>query len=168
MLHSQACDGADLRIKIGARNNANCWSSFFSKSVACIQRAAGKHAAAQPTNTRCHCAGPLFLHGFTRTTSWSKKLVRCRSAGHKAGVSDGSMNGPKGDVRVESALADDGLVHCQNEQEAQALKAELQAGLAKCRLEVIRRKPRSCPHSPRGRLRVPDRLRRPRWRNRQL
>src|ERR1700742_1079092 len=95
MLHSQAWDGADLRIKIGARNNANCWSSSFSKSVASIQRAAGKHAAAQTTNTRCHCAGPLFLHGFNRTTSWSKKLVRCRSAGHKAGVSDGSMNGPK-------------------------------------------------------------------------
>ena len=26
----------------------------------------------------------------------------------------------------------------------------------------------SCPHSPRGRLRYVDRLRRPRWRNRQL
>ena len=161
MLHSQACDGADLRIKIGARNNANCWPSIFSKSVACIQRAAGKHASAQPTNTRCHCAGPLFLHGFNRTTSWSKKLVRCRSAGHKAGLR-WVHERPKGDVRVESALADDGLVHCQNEQEAQALKAELQARLAKCRLEVIRRKPISCPHSPRGRLRDPDRLRRPR------
>lgn len=32
--------------------------------------------------------------------------------------------------------ADDGLVHCRNEQEAGALKAELQARLAKCRLEL--------------------------------
>src|ERR1700692_4267297 len=32
--------------------------------------------------------------------------------------------------------ADDGLVHCRNEQEAQALKAELQARLAECRLEL--------------------------------
>jgi RNA-directed DNA polymerase len=32
--------------------------------------------------------------------------------------------------------ADDGLVHCRNEQEAQALKAELQARLAECRLEM--------------------------------
>jgi len=31
--------------------------------------------------------------------------------------------------------ADDGLVHCRNEQEAQTLKAELQARLAECRLE---------------------------------
>jgi len=32
--------------------------------------------------------------------------------------------------------ADDGLVHCWNEQEAQTLKAELQARLAECRLEL--------------------------------
>src|ERR1700757_1135371 len=32
--------------------------------------------------------------------------------------------------------ADDGLVHCRNEQEAQTLKAELQARLAECRLEM--------------------------------
>src|SRR5258708_28096168 len=32
--------------------------------------------------------------------------------------------------------ADDGLVHCRNEQEAQALKTELQARLAECRLEM--------------------------------
>ena len=32
--------------------------------------------------------------------------------------------------------ADDGLVHCPNEQEAQALKSELQARLAACRLEM--------------------------------
>jgi RNA-directed DNA polymerase len=32
--------------------------------------------------------------------------------------------------------ADDGLVHCRSEQEAQALKAELQARLAECRLEL--------------------------------
>jgi group II intron reverse transcriptase/maturase len=32
--------------------------------------------------------------------------------------------------------ADDGLVHCRNEQEAQTLKAELQARLAECRLEL--------------------------------
>src|SRR5499433_1916384 len=32
--------------------------------------------------------------------------------------------------------ADDGLVHCRTEQEAQALKAELQARLAECRLEM--------------------------------
>ena len=32
--------------------------------------------------------------------------------------------------------ADDGLVHCRKEQEAQALKAELQARLAECRLEM--------------------------------
>jgi RNA-directed DNA polymerase len=32
--------------------------------------------------------------------------------------------------------ADDGLVHCRNEQEAQALKSELQARLAACRLEM--------------------------------
>src|SRR6201998_22956 len=32
--------------------------------------------------------------------------------------------------------ADDGLVHCRTEQEAEALKAELQARLAKCRLEM--------------------------------
>jgi RNA-directed DNA polymerase len=32
--------------------------------------------------------------------------------------------------------ADDGLVHCRNEQEAQALKADLQARLAECRLEL--------------------------------
>ena len=32
--------------------------------------------------------------------------------------------------------ADDGLVHCQSEQEAQALKVELQARLAECRLEL--------------------------------
>ena len=32
--------------------------------------------------------------------------------------------------------ADDGLVHCRNEQEALALKAELQARLAECRLEM--------------------------------
>ena len=32
--------------------------------------------------------------------------------------------------------ADDGLVHCRNEQEAQALKAELQARLAECHLEM--------------------------------
>src|SRR6266566_9869939 len=32
--------------------------------------------------------------------------------------------------------ADDGLVHCRNEQEAQALKAELQTRLAECRLEM--------------------------------
>jgi RNA-directed DNA polymerase len=32
--------------------------------------------------------------------------------------------------------ADDGLVHCRNEQEAQALKSELQARLAECRLEM--------------------------------
>jgi RNA-directed DNA polymerase len=32
--------------------------------------------------------------------------------------------------------ADDGLVHCRTEQEAQALKAELQARLAECRLEL--------------------------------
>ena len=32
--------------------------------------------------------------------------------------------------------ADDGLVHCRSEQEAQALKAELQARLAECRLEM--------------------------------
>jgi RNA-directed DNA polymerase len=32
--------------------------------------------------------------------------------------------------------ADDGLVHCRNEQEAKALKAELQARLAKCRLDL--------------------------------
>src|SRR2546426_708129 len=32
--------------------------------------------------------------------------------------------------------ADDGLVHCRNEQEAQALKAELQVRLAECRLEM--------------------------------
>ncbi len=29
---------------------------------------------AQPTNTRCRCATPLFFHGFNRTTSWSEKL----------------------------------------------------------------------------------------------
>jgi len=32
--------------------------------------------------------------------------------------------------------ADDGLVHCRNEQEAQALQSELQARLAECRLEM--------------------------------
>jgi len=32
--------------------------------------------------------------------------------------------------------ADDGLVHCRNEQEARTLKAELQARLAECRLEL--------------------------------
>jgi group II intron reverse transcriptase/maturase len=32
--------------------------------------------------------------------------------------------------------ADDGLVHCRNEQEAQALKTELQARLAECHLEM--------------------------------
>ncbi len=32
--------------------------------------------------------------------------------------------------------ADDGLVHCRTEQEAQALKAELQERLAECRLEM--------------------------------
>jgi group II intron reverse transcriptase/maturase len=32
--------------------------------------------------------------------------------------------------------ADDGLVHCRSEQEAQALKADLQARLAECRLEL--------------------------------
>ena len=32
--------------------------------------------------------------------------------------------------------ADDGLVHCQSEQEAIALKADLQARLAECRLEL--------------------------------
>ena len=32
--------------------------------------------------------------------------------------------------------ADDGLVHCRSEQEAEALKAELQARLAECRLEL--------------------------------
>ena len=32
--------------------------------------------------------------------------------------------------------ADDGLVHCRTEQEAQALKAELQARLAECHLEL--------------------------------
>jgi RNA-directed DNA polymerase len=32
--------------------------------------------------------------------------------------------------------ADDGLVHCRTEREAQALKAELQARLAECRLEL--------------------------------
>ena len=32
--------------------------------------------------------------------------------------------------------ADDGLVHCRNEQEAEALKAELQTRLAECRLEM--------------------------------
>src|SRR4030088_2353004 len=32
--------------------------------------------------------------------------------------------------------ADDGLVHCRTEQEAQALKADLQARLAVCRLEL--------------------------------
>ncbi len=32
--------------------------------------------------------------------------------------------------------ADDGLVHCRNEQEAQALKSELQARLAECCLEM--------------------------------
>ena len=32
--------------------------------------------------------------------------------------------------------ADDGLVHCRTEQEAQALKSELQARLAECRLEM--------------------------------
>jgi group II intron reverse transcriptase/maturase len=32
--------------------------------------------------------------------------------------------------------ADDGLVHCRTEQEAQALKAELQARLAECHLEM--------------------------------
>jgi group II intron reverse transcriptase/maturase len=32
--------------------------------------------------------------------------------------------------------ADDGLVHCRSEQEGQALKAELQARLAECRLEL--------------------------------
>jgi RNA-directed DNA polymerase len=32
--------------------------------------------------------------------------------------------------------ADDGLVHCRTEQEAQALKADLQARLAECRLEL--------------------------------
>lgn len=32
--------------------------------------------------------------------------------------------------------ADDGLVHCRNEQEAQTLRAELQARLAECRLEL--------------------------------
>ena len=32
--------------------------------------------------------------------------------------------------------ADDGLVHCRSEQEAQALKAELQARLTECRLEL--------------------------------
>ena len=32
--------------------------------------------------------------------------------------------------------ADDGLVHCRTEQEAQALKADLQARLAECRLEM--------------------------------
>src|SRR5882757_7985413 len=32
--------------------------------------------------------------------------------------------------------ADDGLVHCRSEQEAQALRDELQARLAECRLEM--------------------------------
>ncbi len=32
--------------------------------------------------------------------------------------------------------ADDGLVHCRNEREAQALRAELQARLAQCHLEM--------------------------------
>ena len=32
--------------------------------------------------------------------------------------------------------ADDGLVHCRTEQEAEAIKADLQARLAECRLEV--------------------------------
>ncbi|MGA7313980.1 MAG: group II intron maturase-specific domain-containing protein, partial [Silvibacterium sp.] len=32
--------------------------------------------------------------------------------------------------------ADDGLVHCRSQQEAEALKAELQARLAECRLEL--------------------------------
>ena len=39
--------------------------------------------------------------------------------------------------------ADDGLVHCRSEQEAQALKAELQARLTECRLKnPTRRRPR--------------------------
>jgi RNA-directed DNA polymerase len=36
--------------------------------------------------------------------------------------------------------ADDGLVHCRTEQEAQALKADLQARLAVCRLKLHRTK----------------------------
>src|SRR5215471_19197568 len=35
-----------------------------------------------------------------------------------------------------SRYADDGLVHCRSEQEAEALKVELQARLAECRLEM--------------------------------
>ena len=40
--------------------------------------------------------------------------------------------------------ADDGLVHCRNQQEAQALKSALQASLAECRLELHPTKPKSC------------------------
>ena len=39
--------------------------------------------------------------------------------------------------------ADDGLVHCRSEQEAEALKATLQARLAECQLELHPTKPRS-------------------------
>ena len=39
--------------------------------------------------------------------------------------------------------ADDGLVHCRSEQEAEAVKAALQARLAECQLEMHPPKPRS-------------------------
>jgi hypothetical protein len=42
MLHSQARDRLIFRIKICPRNGANFRSSIFSKSVARMQRGAGK------------------------------------------------------------------------------------------------------------------------------
>src|SRR5260221_13591366 len=57
-MHSQACDAADLRIKIGACNDENCRLSIFSKK--CSPTATGRERpAASHDQLREPAIGPI-------------------------------------------------------------------------------------------------------------
>jgi hypothetical protein len=74
-MHSQACDAADLRIKIGGCNDENCRSSIFPESVALAQRR--ERPAASHDQLREPAIGPIHaLRPRGRTTTIAPSFTR--------------------------------------------------------------------------------------------
>jgi hypothetical protein len=72
MLHTKHATALILRVKTWTRNDGNCRSSIFSKSVARMQRAAGKQLVCILAISEC----PLF--GFARI---NPNLLRANESG---------------------------------------------------------------------------------------
>jgi hypothetical protein len=74
MLHSQACEVLIFRIKMRTRNEGNCGSSSFPKSVARMQRADAALVYAEPAPVDAMMLGQIMLDSAGRARKHAKKF----------------------------------------------------------------------------------------------